>query len=292
MDLSVTDLAAAGIVSLKIHANGLEYVEVNSALCQARIFLQGAQIEHFQPVGKAPLLWVSSADDYQAGNGIRGGVPICWPWFGMHSEPNFPQHGFARTRLWELEAVEMQVQIVKLRLGFTLSEQDNMYWPHQTKLSVQFTLSDTLSICLINTNLGNEPVTITQALHSYFPIEDIHQLKATGFTGAKYIEFAKGPYPQTTDDVIFERETDRVYTDLSPVQQLHTPDGTIEVSREHSRSAVLWNPWIEKSTRLARFNADDYLTMVCLEAANVQEDKLILAPGETHRLVTHIRWQD
>lgn len=281
-----------GSVTTKKHANGLDYVEVNTALCQARIFLQGAQIDYFQPVGKPPLLWVSSADDYQAGNGIRGGVPVCWPWFGMSSEANFPQHGFARTRIWALGSVEMRNQLVDLRFSLKISEQDKIYWPHNTEVSVLFTLGDTLSISLVNTNLGTDPVTLTQALHSYFPIEDIHQLKASGFSGSKYIEFAQGPYPQTTDEVLFDRETDRVYTDLGPVQLLHTPQGTIEVSRENSQSAVLWNPWIEKSQRLGRFNPEDYLTMVCLEAANVLEDKVVLAPGETHSLVTHICWKD
>ncbi|AVI68419.1 D-hexose-6-phosphate mutarotase [Shewanella sp. WE21] len=280
-----------GSVTTKKHANGLDYVEVNTALCQARIFLQGAQIDYFQPVGKPPLLWVSSADDYQPGNGIRGGVPVCWPWFGMSSEA-FPQHGFARTRIWTLGSVEMRNQLVDLRFSLKISEQDKIYWPHNTEVSVLFTLGDTLSISLVNTNLGTEPVTLTQALHSYFPIEDIHQLKAYGFSGSKYIEFAEGPYPQTTDEVLFDRETDRVYTDLGPVQLLHTPQGTIEVSRENSQSAVLWNPWIEKSQRLGRFNPEDYLTMVCLEAANVLEDNVVLAPGETHSLVTHIRWKD
>ncbi|MCU7984637.1 D-hexose-6-phosphate mutarotase [Shewanella oncorhynchi] len=281
-----------GSVTTKKHANGLDYVEVNTALCQARIFLQGAQIDYFQPVGKPPLLWVSSADDYQPGNGIRGGVPVCWPWFGMSSEANFPQHGFARTRIWALGSVEMRNQLVDLRFSLKISEQDKIYWPHNTEVSVLFTLGDTLSISLVNTNLGTDPVTLTQALHSYFPIEDIHQLKASGFSGSKYIEFAQGPYPQTTDEVLFDRETDRVYTDLGPVQLLHTPQGTIEVSRENSQSAVLWNPWIEKSQRLGRFNPEDYLTMVCLEAANVLEDKVVLAPGETHSLVTHICWKD
>ncbi|MGI2126516.1 D-hexose-6-phosphate mutarotase [Shewanella oncorhynchi] len=281
-----------GSVTTKKHANGLDYVEVNTALCQARIFLQGAQIDYFQPVGKPPLLWVSSADDYQPGNGIRGGVPVCWPWFGMSSEANFPQHGFARTRIWALESVEMRNQLVDLHFSLKISEQDKIYWPHNTEISVLFTLGDTLSISLVNTNSSDETVTLTQALHSYFPIEDIHQLKASGFSGSKYIEFAQGPYPQTTDEVLFDRETDRVYTDLGPVQLLHTPQGTIEVSRENSQSAVLWNPWIEKSQRLGRFNPEDYLTMVCLEAANVLEDKVVLAPGETHSLVTHIRWKD
>lgn len=280
-----------GSVTTKKHANGLDYVEVNTELCQARIFLQGAQIDFFQPKGKAPLLWVSSADDYQAGNGIRGGVPICWPWFGMHSNSDFPQHGFARTRIWSLDRVDMRGHVVDLRFSLTINEQDKQFWPHNTQVSVLFTLGDTLSISLQNTNLGTEPVTLTQALHTYFPIGDIHQLKATGFSGAKYIEFGEGPFAQTGDEVLFDKETDRVYTDLGPVQLLHTPQGVIEVSRENSHSAVLWNPWIDKSTWLSRFNDDDYLTMVCLEAANVLEDTLVLAPGESHSLVTHIRWQ-
>ncbi|MGL4449104.1 MAG: D-hexose-6-phosphate mutarotase [Shewanella sp.] len=281
-----------GSVTTKKHANGLDYVEINTALCQARIFLQGAQIDHFQPTGKPPLLWVSEADDYQPGNGIRGGVPVCWPWFGMSTEAGFPQHGFARTRIWNLSSVAMRNQWVDLRFDLKISEEDKHYWPHNTEVSVLFSLGDTLSISLVNTNLGKQTVSLTQALHSYFPIEDIHQVTASGFSGAKYIEFAKGPYSQTTDEVQFDRETDRVYTELGPVQLLHTPQGIIEVSRENSRSAVLWNPWIEKSKRLARFNDNDYLTMLCLEAANVLEDKLELAPGETHSLVTHIRWKD
>lgn len=280
-----------GSVTTKKHANGLDYVEVNTELCQARIFLQGAQIDFFQPKGKAPLLWVSSADDYQAGNGIRGGVPICWPWFGMHSNSDFPQHGFARTRIWSPDSVEMRGQLVDLRFSLAISEQDKLFWPHNTQVSVLFTLGDTLSISLQNTNLDTEPVTLTQALHTYFPIGDIHQLKATGFSGAQYIEFGEGPFAQTGDKVLFDKETDRVYTNLGPVQLLHTPQGVIEVSRENSHSAVLWNPWIDKSTWLSRFNDDDYLTMVCHEAANVLEDKLVLAPGESHSLVTHIRWQ-
>ncbi|ABZ76993.1 Aldose 1-epimerase [Shewanella halifaxensis HAW-EB4] len=280
-----------GSVTTNKHANGLEYVEVNTDLCKARIFMQGAQIDYFEPVGKKPLLWVSSADDYQPGSGIRGGIPVCWPWFGMNDNPDFPQHGFARTRVWSLESVKMREQQVDLKFTLKLSDEDRQYWPHDTEVELLFTLSDTLSVSLKNTNHGDYDVSLTQALHTYFPISNIHQLKATGFSGAKYIEFGKGPHPQEDDSVSFTRETDRVYTDLSECQALHTPDGIIEVRRENSKSAVLWNPWVEKSERLSRFNSDDYLTMVCLEAANVLEDKITLAPNESHTLTTHIGWK-
>lgn len=280
-----------GSVTTKKHANGLEYVDVDTSLCKARIFLQGAQIDFFQPAGKKPLLWVSDADDYQPGSGIRGGIPVCWPWFGMSDTPDWPQHGFARTRLWALESVKMNNQAVDLRFTLAISEADKLYWPHDTQVELLFSLTDTLKVTLKNTNHADYPVSFTQALHTYFPIGDISQLKAAGFSDSQYIEFGDGPYKQPSDEVIFDRETDRVYTQLSPLQTLHTADGVIEVGRENSQSAVLWNPWIEKSQRLSRFNSDDYKTMVCLEAANVLEDKVTLAPGDSHELTTTIAWQ-
>ncbi|NRD73609.1 D-hexose-6-phosphate mutarotase [Shewanella sp. VB17] len=279
-------------ITTKKHANGLEYVNVDTPLCQARIFLQGAQIEFFQPKNQAPLLWVSSADDYQAGYGIRGGIPICWPWFGMHSNPDWPQHGFARTRIWDLTSTQILESGVELNFTLELNEEDTRYWPHHTQIAIQFILNNTLTVSLINTNLSSNTVKLTQALHSYFPITDITTLKAKGFEGAKYLEFGEGPFKQHNNEVVFNKETDRVYTELGQIQTLETPEGIIEVSRKNSRSAVLWNPWIDKSQQLSRFNAEDYASMVCLEAANVLEDAVILAPHETHTLTTQIRWKN
>lgn len=280
-----------GSVTTLKHPNGLEYVNVDTELCQARIFMQGAQIDQFIPAGKPPLLWVSSADDYQPGNGIRGGIPVCWPWFGMNENPDFPQHGFARNKVWKLESVKMRNQIVDLVFSLPATEFERQYWPHNTEVKVLFSLGESLSVSIVNTNNDDTSISLTQALHSYFPIGDIHQLTASGFSQSKYIEFGQGPIQQPQDTVTFDRETDRVYTDLASCQELHTPQGTIVVSRENSQSAILWNPWIDKSVRLSRFNNDDYLSMVCLEAANVLEDNVVLAPGESHTLTTHICWK-
>ncbi|AZG35956.1 D-hexose-6-phosphate mutarotase [Shewanella psychromarinicola] len=280
-----------GLVTTKRHPNGLDYVAVDTTLCQARIFMQGAQIDQFTPAGKEPLLWVSNADDYQPGNGIRGGIPICWPWFGMSNTLGFPQHGFARNKIWSLESVKMRDQLVDLIFTLPAGEIDKQYWPHDSQIKVLFTLGETLSVSLVNTNNAHYDVTLTQALHSYFPIENIHQLTASGFEGSQYIEFGEGPFKQDDDVVQFDQETDRVYTKLAHTQELHTQNGTIVVSRENSQSAVLWNPWIDKSVRLSRFNPDDYLTMVCLEAANVLEDYVLLAPGQSHTMTTHIGWK-
>lgn len=274
------------------HANGLDYLQVNSAHCEARVFLQGAQVEYFAPTGKAPLLWVSSADEYQPGTGgLRGGIPVCWPWFGNHANSDWPAHGFARNKVWRWIGTSVEDEVVTLRFTLPSSEFERQYWPHNTHVELEVVLSDTLTVKLINTNLDNKPVTLTQALHSYFPIGDIHQLQATGFAGSQYIEFGQGPYPQEGDSISFDRETDRVYSQLGDTQTLKTVNGTIVVRRENSQSAILWNPWIAKSVRLSRFNDDDYLQMACLEAANVLDDAVTLQPGASHALITHISWQ-
>jgi glucose-6-phosphate 1-epimerase len=187
--------------------------------------------------------------------------------------------------------INKNAQSISLIFTLPASEIDNNYWPHDTQIKVLFTLGETVSVSLVNTNNAHYDVTLTQALHSYFPIEDIHQLKASGFGGSEYTELGEGPCKQHDDVVTFNKETDRVYTQLGPTQELHTPNGTIVVSRENSQSAVLWNPWIDKSKRLSRFNHHDYLTMVCLEAANVLEDSVVLAPGQSHTLTTHIGWK-
>ncbi|GGI77232.1 D-hexose-6-phosphate mutarotase [Shewanella gelidii] len=276
----------------KQHDNGLTYLEVNTALCQAKIYLQGAQITEFKPSNQASLLWVSSANDYQPGISIRGGIPICWPWFGQSTQENWPAHGFARTKLWHVEASLLEHDIAIITLALSPQEFDCEYWPYKTQIRVKFELGKSLRVSLINQNLDTQAITLTQALHSYFPIDDIHQLKARGFLGSDFIEFAKGPFNQESDTVRFDRETDRVYANLPPVQYLESTQGTIEVRRAQSQSAVLWNPWIEKSKRLSRFLNQDYQQMVCLEAANVREDSITLAPNEQHTLMTEIRWKE
>ncbi|MCL1123250.1 D-hexose-6-phosphate mutarotase [Shewanella surugensis] len=280
-----------GSVITKTHTNGLEYVDINTHHCQARIFKQGAQIDFFQPQGQKPLLWSSSNNDYQVGTAIRGGIPICWPWFGLHENASWPQHGFARIQMWQLSEVNINDTEVDLLFTLTIDKNSQTYWPYHTQLSARFRLSDRLTVSLINTNLDSQTITLTQALHSYFPIGDIHQLQASGFSQSHYIEFDKGPFEQTQDRVQFTQETDRIYHPLGPQQLLHTPDGIIQITRENSQSAILWNPWHAKSKRLSRFNNDDYRSMVCLEAANVLDDKVTLAPNETHTLSTTIQWK-
>lgn len=276
-------------VSIEQTDSGLEYINVESEFCSAKIFLQGAQLTEFTPSGKKPLIWVSSEEDYQEGKGIRGGIPICWPWFGVNPNPEWPIHGVARTSLWRADEVAEQDDEIKVSLTLPMAQVDETYWPHKSKLKVEFILTSKLEVRLTTTNLSSETITFTQALHTYFPTPSIVDTKVDGLQGSKYIEFDEGPFDQN-ELVGFARETDMVYTQASETQRIITPDGIIEVGRENSSSCVLWNPWIDKSKRLSNFADDEYHTMLCLEAANVMNDSAVVAPGESHTLATTISW--
>lgn len=276
-------------VAIERTESGLEYLAVNSPLCQAKIFLQGAQLTEFIPVGKSNLIWVSQAEDYMEGKPVRGGIPICWPWFGVHKNSDWPIHGVARKLLWRADSVEETATEIRVKLTLPMLQVDEQYWPYESTLAVEFVLSDQLTVQLTNTNTGKQAFTLTQALHSYFPTPEISNTTVDGLQGASYIEFGEGPFAQT-EVVGFARETDMVYTQATATQTINTPAGIIEVKRENSQSCVLWNPWVEKSKRLSNFNDEEYHTMLCLEAANVMEDAVHLEPGQSHTLSTSIRW--
>lgn len=276
-------------VSIEQTDTGLEYINVASEFCSAKIFLQGAQLTEFTPIGKKPLIWVSSEEDYQEGKSVRGGIPICWPWFGVNPNPDWPIHGVARTSLWRADEVTEQDEQINVSLTLPMTLVDETYWPHKSKLKVEFVLTTKLEVRLTTTNLSNQTITFTQALHTYFPTPAITETQVDGLQGSQYIEFGEGPFEQN-ELVGFARETDMVYTQAANMQRIITPDGIIEVGRENSSSCVLWNPWIEKSKRLSNFADDEYHTMLCLEAANVMDDSAVVAPGESHTLTTTIRW--
>ena len=276
-------------VSIQRTESGLEYLNVDSPRCSAKIFLQGAQLTEFTPAGKGNLIWVSADEDYLEGKAVRGGIPICWPWFGVHSDPDWPIHGVARKLMWRAEEVLENDDGIIIKLSLPMSLVDETYWPHKSRLEVEFHLTEQLRVSLTNTNLGESAFTLTQALHTYFPTPNIEATNVDGLQGSKFIEFGEGPFDQNAV-IGFARETDMVYTQAAPVQIIKTPAGDIEVGRENSSSCVLWNPWIEKSKRLSNFRDDEYLTMLCLEAANVMDDAATVEPGKSHTLTTTLRW--
>ncbi|EKE70627.1 D-hexose-6-phosphate mutarotase [Gallaecimonas xiamenensis] len=271
-------------------ASGLAYLDIHSPLCDARVFLQGAHLTHFQPKGQGPLLWLSPSEDFARGRAIRGGVPVCWPWFGNNKpSPEAPAHGYARTCEWHLVDVEDRDGEVIIQFSLPMDALPQQHWPHSCELSLVMVLGKTARLTLTTDNTGHSPLLLTQALHSYFPVPDIDQVQVLGLDGSQYWEAGTGPLPQA-GTVRIDRELDRQYQCQQPLQQIDTGQGLIRVKREGSHSLVLWNPWVDKAKALGQFPDDGYRQMLCLEAANVGGDAVTLAPGQQHSLVTELGW--
>ncbi|EDZ63367.1 aldose 1-epimerase [Sulfurimonas gotlandica GD1] len=259
-------------------------IEVNNNSASAKIALQGAHIFHYARKGEKPLLWLSDISDFQDGKAIRGGVPVCWPSFGMNN-PNLPQHGFARTALFEHQSTkEIDANTTEVILTLSYSQETLTLWPYKFELELKVTVSDKLTMELITKNIDDKVFKITQALHTYFPVSHISDAKIKGLNNKPYLDALTSEQLTQSGDVIFEEEVDRVYQEVNSEVLLVDRDRTIHIQNEGSSSVVVWNPWIEKGKRMSAMRDDAYNDFVCIESANAFEDFRLIEPGESHTL--------
>jgi D-hexose-6-phosphate mutarotase len=278
-----------GQVVFKSDPGGLHVVEVNNAHASATIALQGAHVMTYAPRGEQPVIWLSPVAKLAPGKSIRGGVPICWPWFGPHAtDPKFPGHGFARTVPWEILKTEALADGAT-RLAFRLIESDatRTQWPYPSELTCLITVGQTLDIDLITRNTGQAPITIGDALHTYFHVSDIRQVAIRGLDGCPYLDKVEGGQrKQQAGPVTIGAEVDRIYLDSVADCLIEDPGlkRRIRIAKRNSRATVVWNPWREKAAKMGDLGDDGYLHMVCVESANAADDVVTIPPGGAHHL--------
>ena len=274
--------------SLKIK-NELEYIEVSNALSIIRIALQGAHIFDFKVKEKSPLLFLSDTSHFRVGKAIRGGVPICWPWFGGHAtDSSLPNHGFARTSLWtHVRTEEIDKNQTKIILELKSSEETLKLWPYLFELQLEILMSDRLELSLITKNTGTEPFVITQALHTYLLIKDISSACIAGLNQTQYYDKLTDTYnnPQK-GKVCFTHEVDRVYEDV--VKPLRVEN--IEVQTIGSNTVVVWNPGLHFKNNFS--DLSDYGTMLCIESANTLNDAVTVKAEGSYTLKTILSQND
>ncbi|MEZ1316638.1 D-hexose-6-phosphate mutarotase [Pseudomonas fluorescens] len=260
---------------------------------------QGAHILSYQRVGQPPLIWLNDEAVFRTGNNIRAGVPVCWPWFGnlarnpqsvqamrTSSEPP-TAHGFVRAMDWTLRGIETEGDSLKVEFTLPYPEGGFAGWPHQVDLSLVIRLDEQLHIDLTSHNRGADSVTLSQALHTYFAVSDVRQVHVEGLDGLTYIETLEDwkAKPQV-GDLHFAGETDRIYLDTPPTLSIVDPawERRIELTSRGSRSAVIWNPWVDRAAAFSDMADDGWQRMLCIETANVMDDVVALAPGASHTL--------
>ncbi len=260
---------------------------------------QGAHVVSYQLAGQPPLIWLNDEAVFKAGKGIRAGVPVCWPWFGnfarnppsvqamrVSNEPA-SAHGFVRAMDWELGGIEAEGESLKVDFVLPYPEGGFPGWPHQVDLTLSIRLDEQLHISLTSHNRGTDTVSISQALHSYFAVSDVRNVHVEGLNGLSYIDTTQDWNTATqAGDLRFTSETDRIY--LNPPEQLSIVDPAwerrIELTSSGSRSAVIWNPWIERAAAFSDMADDGWQRMLCIETANVMDDVVNLAAGASHTL--------
>ncbi len=294
--------ALPGIASVVEGANGLPKIHITTPQASAEIYLHGAHLTSWRPVGpdgkaQEDVLFLSRRSHFAPGKAIRGGIPICFPWFGPKSgqkagDPPAPQHGFARTTEWTLEAITQQQNNVIVTLSLTSSETTLHSWPHPFRAEYRITIGSELSIALTATNTGQSPFTFTEALHTYHHVGDVAQVFITGLDGLHYLDNRDKLREKIQQgDITFPTPTDNIYLDAPGSVVLHDPTlaRTVTVDKQQSATTVVWNPGSEGAIALADLADEEWDYFACIEASNVHAFAIQLDPGQTHTMTATLR---
>jgi len=268
-------------LSFETGNGGLTRAVISTPLANGEIYLQGAHVAAWNPVGEEPVLWLSKQSHFSPGKPIRGGVPICFPWFGPNAEDaTQPAHGFARLIEWQVIATRTKADgITEIELGTTIGTFKLTY-------GVEFGSVLKMTLRTEVSTQSTEDQVFEDALHTYLAVSDVRSVLIKGLEAASYIDKVDQALlrPPSGSPIHFSGETDRIY--LETISDCVLVDSgiqrSIRISKSGSMSTVIWNPWIEKSKRMPDFGDDEWAQMACVETTNVAGNRIKLLPGESH----------
>lgn len=288
----------------QVQIDQLSCWRIHTAHGEALIAQQGAQLLSYQPHEQPPLVWLSETAEYRHGQSVRGGVPVCWPWFGnldrnpvdirtAYQGDKPPAHGLVRALDWQLDDIADEQGRLSAHFSFNAS-QGLPGWAHSARLELVMRFGERLTLEMTTHNLGDKPLPLTQALHTYFAVSDCRQISIEGLQGNRYLDAMENWGERQQHGVIrITGETDRVYLDVEKTLVIQDPlwERGIHVKAGGSRSAVVWNPWIDKAARLSQMPDDAWTEMLCIETARVMDDAMSVAPGRSETMSVEI-WSE
>ena len=296
LDETLTGFAIPGILDFHQTRTGLTYAEITTSAAKATVYLQGAHLTAWQPVGQQPILYLSRKTDLAPGKPIRGGVPIAFPWFAadqkadrLHGKPG-PSHGFARLQDWTLAFAALVGE--DLRLTFTLAPTPmsrELGFDH-FRVAFELTIGRSLTMRL---TVGNEaeakaPLVFEEALHTYFAVADVHEVAITGLEPTPYIDKTDNfkVKPALHQPLTLTQFTDRIYNHTTATCTIydHLGKRRIIIAKKNSDTTVVFNPWKE----MPDLGPDEWHEMLCVETVNASESPITLQAGATHTMEAHI----
>jgi glucose-6-phosphate 1-epimerase len=273
--------------------NGLDVLDLATAASTCSVALHGAQVLSFAPRGERDWLWVSEKARWKVGAALRGGIPICFPWFGPHpTNRGFPAHGFARTRAWRLLAVD-ELAGARVRAVLELGDDDTTLALFPCAFTARTTViaGDDLELSFEVVNRGSGPLGFEAALHTYFAVSDSEAITVEGLGGHTYVDKVSGAERclQGAEPLRISGEVDRVYQTGGPVT-LADPAGarSLRLETRGAASTVVWNPGSKKAAALTDLSPDSFRRFVCLETGNIGDQRITVPAGGSHAMSVRV----
>lgn len=290
LDLLNDQFGIEGELGFSEQEGDLIYIDVVNKYAEATISLYGAHIIQFRPYNSFDVLWMSPTSNFEVGKDIRGGIPICFPWFGPHaSDSSLPAHGFARIMHWQVVKTNTNANYeTEIVLELNSSEKTKEYWPYDFKAELLICVGAELKIELQITNTGHQTFQYTSAIHTYFYVSEISNVKIEGLQGASYYKgFGNELFTQHSETIEIRQEENRRYVNTESDIILHDTvfQRKIRTAKKGSKVTVVWNPWSDTVKTMNDIPEDGFETFICIEPANSYDDIIKLDPGEQHSTV-------
>jgi glucose-6-phosphate 1-epimerase len=285
--------AIPGIAQIITGNGGLPKVRITSPSATAEIYLHGAQVTSWQPAESTEIIFLSEKSDWKEGSAIRGGIPICFPWFRAKADDSAaPAHGFVRTKTWELESISQQQDSVVVTLTTETDELSRKWWPYVCRVVHRITVGADLRLELTVSNTGSTVFQFEEALHTYHRIGDVEKVAISGLDGVAFLDNREANRQKLQHgNVVLTQATDKAYIDTKKVVEIVDPilHRRIDVEKENSLTTIVWNPWREDAAKLADLGDDEWKQFACVEASNILSAAVTLTPGQQHTMSVAIR---
>jgi len=280
--------AIPGIANVIAGNGGLPKVQLTSPAASAEIYLHGAQLTSWRPQGSEEVIFLSEHSRWEEGRAIRGGIPVCFPWFRAKADdPKAPAHGFARTRSWQLESLAQEEDSVVVTLATGSDDDSRKWWPHEFRVVYRISVGAQLKLELIVSNTGSLPFHFEEALHTYNHVGNAESLRIAGLDGVPFLDNRDGNREkQQHGDFAFTAASDNAYIDTQNAVEIIDPElkRRIRLQKRGSLTTVVWNPWSDGAAALADLGDDEWREMACVEASNILGNAVTLAPDAQHTM--------
>jgi glucose-6-phosphate 1-epimerase len=285
-------LGIPGIARVSEGNGGLPRVQITGAFGQGEMYLHGAHVTSWKPTGNDEVIFVSTKSRWEEGQAIRGGIPICFPWFrGKSDDLHAPAHGFVRTKMWQLESIIENENGVAVTMFTQSDDHSRKWWPGEFRLVHRATFGSHLRLELICTNTGTTPFRFEEALHTYNRVASIEDVRVQGLDGVSYLDNTDSNKEKTQRGaILIASQTDSAYCHTQNEVDLldQNKKRRIRLRKENSLSTVVWNPWSEGAARLQDLGDGEWKQYLCVEASNILGAAINLAPGQEHRMAAVI----